>query len=133
MIIRTEYRRETTHYEYGDITEEYVVMPEGLPGKHGAAIVLVNNLKYFLEMFTTNNTNWYLTPYEILAKLEERVREDMLGGEIQSCYLISYQRDPKYDGEVIFEFSCFEVNSETEPDENYRSLYINFEYTGSAS
>ena len=133
MIIRTEYRRETTHYEYGDITEEYVVMPEGLPGKHGAAIVLVNNLKYFLEMFTTNNTNWYLTPYEILAKLEERVREDMLCGEIPTSYLIGYKRDPMCDGEVIFEFSCFEVNSETEPDENYRSLYINFEYTGSAS
>jgi hypothetical protein len=59
--------------------------------------------------------------------------EDALNGEIATSYLTSYKRDPMSDGDVIFEFSHFEVNTETEPDENYRSLYIYFEYTGSAS
>ena len=59
--------------------------------------------------------------------------EDVLNGEIAPSYLASYKRDPMSDGDVIFDFSHFEVNTETEPDENYRSLYIYFEYTGSAS
>jgi hypothetical protein len=110
-----------------------VVLPKGLPGKNGAMILMVSNLKYFLEMFTLGDYNRYFRPYEILADLEKQVMEDAIKGEIASGYFASYKRAPMSDGEVIFDFSHFEVNTETEPDENYRSLYIYFEYTGSAS
>ena len=134
MIIENpEYREETTHYEWGDDTSVSIVLPKGLPGKRGATILMVSNLKYFLEMFTLGDDEWYLRPYEILAELENKVMEDVLSGEIATTYLVDYKRDPMSDGDVIFDFSHFEVNTETEPDENYRSLYIYFEYTGSAS
>ena len=110
-----------------------MVLPQGVPGKYGVTIVMLSNLKYFLEMFTPGDSERYLGPYEILAKLEERVREDMQGGKIETSYLIGYKRDPMSDGDVFFDFSHFEVNSDTEPDENYHSLYIYFEYTGSVS
>ena len=134
MIIENpEYREETTHYEWGDDTSVSIVLPKGLPGKHGVTILVVSNLKYFLEMFTLGDYDRYFRPYEILAELEKQVMEDALNGEIAPSYLASYKRDPMSDGDVIFDFSHFEVNTETEPDENYRSLYIYFEYTGSAS
>ena len=134
MIIENpEYREETTHYEWGDDTSTSIVLPKGLPGKHGVTILVVSNLKYFLEMFTLGDYDRYFRPYEILAELEKQVMEDALNGEIAPSYLASYKRDPMSDGDVIFDFSHFEVNVETEPDENYRSLYIYFEYTGSAS
>ncbi len=134
MIIEDpELREETTHYSWGDDTDYYVVLPQGLPGKHGVTILMVSNLNYFLEMFTLGDYDRYFRPYEILAELEKRVMEDVLGGVLETSYLVSYKRNPKFDGDVIFEFSHFEVNTETEPDENYRSLYIYFEYTGSAS
>ncbi|MBR4897979.1 MAG: hypothetical protein IKZ48_04245 [Prevotella sp.] len=132
-IENPEYTEVTTQYDWGEQTDEYVVLPKGLPGKHGVTIVMLSNLKYFIEMFTLGDPERYLGPYEILAKLEERIREDMQGGEIETSFLIGYKRDPMADGEVIFEFSHFEVNSDTEPDKNYHSLYIYFEYTGSAS
>ncbi len=134
MIIENpEYREETTQYEWGDDTSVSIVLPKGLPGKHGVTILVVSNLKYFLEMFTLGDYDRYFRPYEILADLEKQVMEDALNGEIAPSYLASYKRDPMSDGDVIFDFSHFEVNTETEPDENYRSLYIYFEYTGSAS
>lgn len=133
MIIKPEYKEEVTHYDWGDDTRYYVELPKGLPGEHGATILMVSNLKYFLEMFTLGDDDRYFRPYEILAELEKQVMEDALNGEIATSYLTSYKRDPMSDGDVIFEFSHFEVNTETEPDENYRSLYIYFEYTGSAS
>ena len=134
MIIENpEYREETTHYEWGDDTSVSIVLPKGLPGKHGVTILVVSNLKYFLEMFTLGDYDRYFRPYEILANLEKQVMEDALNGEIAPSYLASYKRDPMSDGDVIFDFSHFEVNVETEPDENYRSLYIYFEYTCSAS
>ncbi len=134
MIIENpEYREETTHYEWGDNTRNYVVLPKGLPGQHGATILMVSNLKYFLEMFTTDDYDYYLRPYEILAELEKQVMEEVLNGELEIFHMVNYKRNPMSDGEVIFEFSHFEVNTETEPDENYRSLFIYFEYTGSAS
>ena len=134
MIIENpEYREETTHYEWGDDTSVSIVLPKGLPGKYGATILMVSNLKYFLEMFTTDDIDYYLRPYEILAGLEKQVMEDVLNGEISPTYFSSYKRNPMSDGDVVFDFSHFEVNTETEPDENYRSLYIYFEYTGGAS
>ena len=134
MIIENpEYREKTAHYEWGDDTRDFVVLPDGLPGKHGATILMVGNLKYFLEMFTLGDYDGYFRPYEILAELEKQVMEDALNGEIAPYYFASYKRAPMSDGDVIFEFSHFEVNTETEPDENYRSLYIYFEYTGSVS
>ena len=134
MIIENpEYREETTHYEWGDDTSVSIVLPKGLPGKHGVTILVVSNLKYFLEMFTLGDYDRYFRPYEILANLEKKVMEDALNGEIAPSYFASYKRDPMSDGDVIFDFSHFEVNVETEPDENYRSLYIYFEYTCSAS
>ena len=134
MIIENpEYREEKTHYEWGDDTSTSIVLPKGLPGKHGATILMVSNLKYFLDMFTLGDYDRYFRPYEILAELERQVMEDAFNGVIEPTYLASYKRDPMSDGDVIFDFSHFEVNTETEPDENYRSLYIYFEYTGSAS
>ena len=134
-IENPEYIKEHVAYPWGEETDQIVsvVLPKGLPGKHGVCIVMLSNLKYFLEMFTLGDSERYLGPYEILAKLEERVREDMQGGEIETSFLIGYKRDPMADGDVIFEFSHFEVNTDTEPDKNYHSLYIYFEYTGSAS
>ena len=128
-----EVKEVTTQYSWGEETEKYVVLPQGVPGKYGVTIVMLSNLKYFLEMFTPGDPERYLGPYEILANLEERVREDMQGGKIETSYLIGYKRDPMSDGDVFFDFSHFEVNSDTEPDENYHSLYIYFEYTGSVS
>lgn len=133
IIEKPEYKEETTPTEWGDDTSLSIVLPKGLPGKHGATILMVSNLKYFLEMFTLGDNDRYFRPYEILADLERQVMEDVVTGEIDPCYIAGYKRDPMSDGDVIFEFSHFEVNTETEPDENYRSLYIYFEYTGSAS
>ena len=74
MIIENpEYREETTHYEWGDDTSVSIVLPKGLPGKRGATILMVSNLKYFLEMFTLSDYDFYLGPYEILAELEKQV------------------------------------------------------------
>lgn len=133
IIEKPEYKKETTPTEWGDENSELIVLPKGIPGKHGATILMVSNLKYFLEMFTLGDNDRYFRPYEILADLERQVMEDVVTGEIDPCYIAGYKRDPMSDGDVIFEFSHFEVNTETEPDENYRSLYIYFEYTGSAS
>lgn len=134
MIIENpETKVDTTHHEWGDDDSVSIVLPEGLPGERGAIILMVSNLKYFLEMFTLGNYDRYLRPYEILAELERQVMEDAFNGVIEPTYLTSYKRDPMSDGDVIFDFSHFEVNTETEPDENYRSLYIYYEYTGSAS
>lgn len=134
-IENPEYTKVTTQYDWGEQTDEYVVLPKGLPGKHGVTIVMLSNLKYFLEMFTLGDPEHYLRPYEILAELEKQVMEDAFNGEIANTYLIDYKRpDPMVEtAYIIFDFSHFEVNTETEPDENYRSLYIYFEYTGSAS
>ncbi len=112
-----------------------VVLPKGLPGKNGAMILIVSNLKYFLEMFTLGDYDRYFRPYEILADLEKQVMESAINGEIGTTYMADYKRPgPGVEtAYVIFDFSHFEVNTETEPDENYRSLYIYFEYTGSAS
>ncbi|MBR4651485.1 MAG: hypothetical protein IKO82_07035 [Prevotella sp.] len=136
MIIENpEMREEITHHEWGDETVNHMVIPKGLPGKHGATILMVGNMKYFLEMFTPEDTDYYLRPYEILAELEKQVMEDALNGEIEYTYAIEYKREgPGVEmGFIIFDFSHFEVNTETEPDENYRSLYIYFDYTCSAS
>lgn len=133
MIIDTEVREETTQHSWGEEKKLYVSLPKGLPGKYGAVVVMLSNLKYFLEMFALDDRERYLSPYEILAKLEERVLEDMAGGEMEEIYLVGYKREPFSDGDVIFDFLHFEVNAETEPDENYRSLYIYFEYNGSVS
>jgi hypothetical protein len=133
IIEKPEYIEKTTHYKWGDETLVSIVLPKGTPGKHGATILMLSNLKYFLEMFTLGDYDRYLHPYEILANLEKQVMKDAINGEIATSYLTSYKRDPMSDGDVIFDFSHFEVNTETEPDENYRSLYIYLEYTGSAS
>ncbi|MBO4430208.1 MAG: hypothetical protein J5790_02575 [Bacteroidaceae bacterium] len=133
MIIDSEIKEVTTQEDWGESTERFVVMPKGLPGKHGAVVLMLSNLKYFLEMFMSSDDERYLRPYEILAKLEERILEDISSDQMEAEYLIGYKRDQMTDGDVIFEFSHFEVNAEAEPDENYRSLYIYFEYTGSAS
>ena len=86
-------------------------------------------------MFTLGDYDRYFRPYEILAELEKQVMEDAINGEIANTYLVDYKRPGPWveTAYVIFDFSHFEVNTETEPDENYRSLYIYFEYTGSAS
>ena len=133
IIKKPEYKEEITHYDWGDDTSVSIVLPKGLPGKYGATILMVSNLKYFLEMFTSDDIDYYLRPYEILAGLEKQVMKDVVKGEIAPAYFASYKRNPMFDGDVVFDFSHFEVNTETEPDENYRSLYIYFEYTGSAS
>lgn len=132
-IENPEFTEVTTQCDWGEQKDEYVILPKGLPGKYGVTIVMLSNLKYFLEMFTLNDSERYLSPYEILAKLEKYVREDMQSGKILTDYLVGYKRDPMADGEVFFDFSHYEVNSDTEPDTNYHSLYIYFEYTGSAS
>lgn len=134
MIIENpEYREEVTHYSWGDHTDVHVVLPKGMPSENGAIIVMINNLDYFMQTFGFDgDAVRFLRPYEILADLEERVLDDVLGkGEIETSYLVSYKR--KGEGDAIFLFSCFEVNSESEPDERYRSLYINFEFNGSVS
>ena len=134
MIIENpEIKDVTTHSDFGEQTERWVVLPKRLPGISGVSILMLTNLKYFLEMFTFNDRERYLSPYEILANLEENVRKDIASGEIEATYLVSYKRNSMSDGDVIFDFSHFEVNTETEPDENYRSLYVYFEYSGSVS
>ena len=132
-IENLEYKKVTTQHDWGVETDEFVVLPKDLPGEHGATIVMLSNLDYFLEMFTLGDRERYLGPYEILANLEERVREDMQGGLIKRGYLIGYKREPMSDGDVMFNFSHFETNADTEPDKDYHSLYIYFEYSGSVS
>lgn len=125
----------TTHFEWGDDTKEYIMLPEGVPGPVGAFILKITNMDYFIEMYNFyGESNRFAGPYEILARLEKRVMDDVFEHVgIESAYLTSYKRNTKSNGEVIFEFSHFEDNSENEPDERYRSLYIYFEYTGSVS
>lgn len=112
-----------------------VTLPKGLPGKHGATILMVSNLKYFLEMYANADNSRYLHPYEILAELEKQVMEDAVKGVIEYSYMVEYKRSgPGVESAfILFDFSHLEVNAETEPDENYRSLYIYYEFTGSAS
>ena len=81
-IENPEFREVTTQYDWGDDTSVSIVLPKGLPGKRGATILMVSNLKYFLEMFTPDNDERYLRPYEILAELEKQVMEDAFNGEI---------------------------------------------------
>lgn len=125
----------TTHTKWGDETREYIMLPEGLPGPKGAFILMITNLEYFMQMFNFyGETDRYAGPYEILARLEKRVMDDVFEHVgIKNAYLASYKRNTMSDGDVIFNFSHFEDNSEKEPDERYRSLYIYFEYTGSVS
>lgn len=54
---------------------------------------MVSNLKYFLEMFTTDDLEYCLRPYEILAGLEKQVMEDVVKGEISPTYFSSYTRN----------------------------------------
>lgn len=123
----------TTHNQWGDDTRKYIMLPKGLPGPQGDFLLKVTNFDYFMQMFNFYGQDRYARPYEILARLEKRVMDDVFAHVgVEFVYYASYWRKPS-DGEVIFEFSHFEDNSETEPDERYRSLYIYFEYTGSVS
>ncbi|MBE6288962.1 MAG: hypothetical protein E7100_01795 [Bacteroidaceae bacterium] len=133
MRIETpEYREILTTDCFGEYRETHYLLPTGLPGKNGAVILMLANLKYFLEMCATRNER-NLQPYEILARFQDELMQDVQRGEIAENYMVSYKRDPRFDGEVLFDFSHFEINTETEPDENYRSLYIYYEFTGSVS
>lgn len=125
----------TTHTKWGDDTREYIMLPKGLPGPKGAFILMITNLEYFMQMFNFyGETDYYAGPYEILARLEKQVMDDVFEHVgINYAYYASYKRNTMSDGDVVFEFSHFEDNSEKEPDVRYRSLYIYFEYTGSAS
>ncbi len=134
-IENPEYINEPSPYEDGEEETVSVVLPKGLPGKRGAKILMVSNLKYFLEMYTPDDDVRYVLPYEILAELEKQVMKDVAKGEVACSYMIDYRRPDQWSetAYIIFEFSHFEVNTETEPDENYRSLYIYFDYTCSAT
>ena len=134
-IENPEYINEPSPYEDGEEETVSVVLPKGLPGKRGAKILMVGNLKYFLEMYTPDDDVRYVPPYEILAELEKQVMKDVAKGEVACTYLIDYRRPDQWSetAYIIFDFSHFEVNTETEPDENYRSLYIYFDFTCSAS
>lgn len=130
MIIKTEYKEEATHNEWGDHTSASIVFPKELPGKNGAIIVMVKNLKYFLEMYAPGYYDHYQRPYEILTELDDKVRADACNGKMSTYYWIDYKSiDPTVEDDSIgFKFSHFEVNSETEPDEDFRSLYVIFEF-----
>lgn len=134
-IENPEYIMGTSYYDENEKVPESVVLPKERPGEYGATVVMLSNLKYFLEMFGANDDKRFFRPYEILAELEKQVRNDAIEGKIAYEYFIDYKRPHPLaePAGAILLFSHFEVNTDTEPDERYRSLYIYYEFITTAA
>jgi hypothetical protein len=108
--------------------ENYVILPEELRDFKGSSMVLkIEDMDRFVDTFCSRNT-YYRRAYEILADLDKRILNCVETGHFSQWILISY----KPDGDAIFEFSHFEIDSK-EPDENFRTLYVVYRYDTTVS
>lgn len=105
-----------------------VSLPKELEGfKGGHMILKIMDMDRFTDTFSSRNT-YYRRAFSILAELDERVLESMECNHFETWELVSY----KEDGDAMFEFSHFEVNT-NEPDDVYRTLYVVYRYDTTVS
>lgn len=98
-------------------------LPKELEGfKGGSMILKIEDMDRFIDTFSSRNTH-YRRAFPILAELDERVLDSLECNQFGTWELVSY----KLDGDAMFEFSHFEVNT-NEPDNDYRTLYVVYRY-----
>ena len=117
--------------EYEDVEgemEPVVHLPKELKDfKGGSMILKILDMDRLIDTFCSLNT-YYRRAYAILADLDKMVMDSMEDGEFPSWYDVPY----KDGGDVIFEFSHFEVDLR-EPDKHYRTLYVVYRYDTTVS
>ncbi len=100
-----------------------VSLPAELQQMHfGQVILQIMDARRFFATFSYRNSPNRLG-YEILADLEKRVLDNAEDYTFPSWEMIDY----KLDGDAMFEFSHFEVDT-TEPDNTFRTLYVVYRY-----
>lgn len=111
-------------YEYDeDDNPISVSLPKELEGSKGHNMILkIMDMDRFIDTFSSRDT-YYRRAFPILAELDERVLDSLECNQFETWELVSY----KEDGDAMFEFSHFEVNT-NEPDNNYRTLYVVYRY-----
>ena len=105
-----------------------VSLPKELEGfKGGHMILKIEDMDRFIDTFSSRDT-YYRRAFSILGELDERVLESLECNQFETWELVSY----KLDGDAMFEFSHFEVNT-NEPDNDYRTLYVVYRYDTTVS
>ena len=115
------YSAEYDYDEEGNATSAH--LPKELEGfKGGSMILKIEDMDRFVDTFSSRST-YYRRAFSILAELDGRVLESLECNQFETWELVSY----KEDGDAMFEFSHFEVNT-NEPDNDYRTLYVVYRY-----
>jgi hypothetical protein len=107
---------------------EDVSLPDELKGFKGGSMVLkIADMDRLVDTFCSRNT-YYRRTYALLADLDKEVLECVDEGVFPLETMVPY----KEEGDALFLFSHFEVDL-NEPDERYRTLYVVYEFNGTAS
>lgn len=108
--------------EDGSITAS-ISLPEELREFKGHSMILkIMGMDRFMDSFSSRDS-YYRRAYSILNELDQHVLESLECDDFEPWESIEY----KDGGDVLFEFSHFEVNT-NEPDEKYRTLYVVYRY-----
>ena len=122
----TCYRGKYEKDENGDPVS--VSLPQELEGYRCRHMILkIMDMDKVIDTFSERDTS-HRRAYQILADLDELVLESLERNKFQTWELVSYS----CDGEAMFEFSHFEVNT-NEPDKKYRTLYVVYRYDSTVS
>ena len=98
-----------------------------IPGVSGSMILKIQDMERLIDTFSSLDTR-YRRAYAVMADLDAVVMDGMARGEFPAWCFVPY----KADGDVIFEFSHFEVDLR-EPDQRYRTLYVVYRYDTTVS
>jgi hypothetical protein len=90
-------------------------------------VLKIADMDRLVDTFCSRNT-YYRRTYALLADLDKEVLECVDEGVFPLETMVPY----KEEGYALFLFSHFEVDL-NEPDERYRTLYVVYEFNGTAS
>ena len=118
--------------EYADAEEGAEADVVRLPGelkdfRGGSMILKIQDMERLIDTFSSLDTR-YRRAYAVMADLDAVVMDGMARGEFPAWCFVPY----KADGDLIFEFSHFEVDLR-EPDQRYRTLYVVYRYDTTVS
>ncbi len=116
------------HEDEFDEWDANVALPTELEDcKDSSMILIIKDMERLVDTFCSCNT-YYRRAYDILAKLDKEVLRSLKTGVFKEWIYIPY----KVGGVAMFQFSHFEVNL-SEPDPQFRTLYVVYRYDTSAS
>ena len=105
-----------------------VSLPKELEDFKGRNMILkILDMDRLIDTFSSRDT-YYRRAFPILAELDGRVLESLECNHFETWELVSY----KDEGDAMFEFSHFEVNT-NEPDDDFRTLYVVYRYDTTVS